>query len=314
VNKVTSLKVRPPSRSFGAVQIEGLIPADASDPSKRDLVRDLLARHAVVCIRLPKALEDGEARALASMIGPIKNPVGRTQDGNTIRYSDDRQVIDAGFVLTEKLRSELGDLSLGGLDPLRPGLFETFHSDDTYTERPASATVLHARELPSGPGGDTCFLDMRVAFQLLEPDRRQQLIGRLSVNCYNNRDAFPQRVSAKGSLEQLVEVTHPIVRAHPLTGVPALYIDLDRATGIEGMSEKEGRALLQSLQDHAEECAPRYAHAWHPHDVLIWDNASVQHKASGDFPMGEPRRFWRYMIEGSKPIAYQSHNLPTLWA
>jgi taurine dioxygenase len=71
------------------------------------------------------------------------------------------------------------------------------------------------------------------------------------------------------------------------------------------MDEREGRALLQSLQTRAEETAPRYAHAWRPHDVLIWDNVSVQHKASGDFPVGESRRFWRYMVEGAKPQAWR---------
>ena len=97
-------------------------------------------------------------------------------------------------------------------------------------------------------------------------------------------------------------MSHPVVRAHPVTGEPALYLDLDRATHIADMPADEGRALLQSLQDHAERHAPRYAHEWRPHDVLIWDNAAVQHKASGDFPVGEPRRFWRYMIEGPKPV------------
>jgi hypothetical protein len=71
---------------------------------------------------------------------------------------------------------------------------------------------------------------------------------------------------------------------------------------VEGLPLDEGRALLQSLQDHAERSAPRYAHTWRPHDVLIWDNASVQHKASGDFPVGEPRNFWRYMIAGPAPV------------
>jgi alpha-ketoglutarate-dependent taurine dioxygenase len=184
---------------------------------------------------------------------------------------------------------------------VRPGLFETFHTDDSYVDRPAAATVLHARELPSGPGGNTSFIDMRAAFQLLEPATRARLIGLRAVHSYNNRGAFPPRVPAQGPFEALVDVAHPIVRAHPVSGDPALYFDLDRATHIEGMPEDEGRALLQSLQDHAEQHAPRYSHAWQPNDVLIWDNASVQHKASGDFPVGEPRRFWRYMIEGSTP-------------
>jgi taurine dioxygenase len=236
------------------------------------------------------------------MIGHIKDPVGRTRDGGSLRYSDDRQIVDAGFVLTDELREQLGDVSFGG-DTVRPGLFETFHTDDTYTERPAAATVLHARELPSGPGGDTCFLDMRAAYNQLDPQDRAAITGLRMACSYNNEDAFPPRVSARGPFEALVDVTHPIVRRHEVTGVPALYLDLDRATHVVGMPIAEGRALLQRLQDHAETDAPRYAHAWQPSDVLMWDNAAVQHRASGDFPVGEPRRFWRYMIEGPVPAA-----------
>ena len=289
---------------FGAHDFAGLLPAAFADPAACADLRAALAEHAVICLRFDRALDDDEARAIATMIGPIKNPVGRTRDGGTLRYSEDRQIIDAGFVLTDELRAELGNLSFGGVDPLRPGLFETFHTDDTYTERPAAATVLHARELPSGPGGDTRFLDMRAAFSMLGPDRKR-LIGLRAAYSYNNRGAFPPRVSAEGPFEALVDVEHPIVRAHPVTGGPSLYIDLDRATHVVGMPEAEGRALLQSLQDHAEANAPRYAHAWRPYDVLVWDNASVQHKASGDFPLGEPRRFWRHMIEGPVPRAYE---------
>jgi alpha-ketoglutarate-dependent taurine dioxygenase len=95
------------------------------------------------------------------------------------------------------------------------------------------------------------------------------------------------------------------MRSSASTSRTRSYLDLDRATHIHGRPEDEGRALLQSLQDHAEADAPRYQHKWRPHDVLIWDNVSVQHKASGDFPVGEPRRFWRYMIEGETPVAYR---------
>src|SRR5262245_62145764 len=133
---------------FRAVEIDDLSPQrDASDEARRAEVRALLARHGVLCVRLPAALDDAQARALASMIGPIKDPVGRARDGRPLRYSEDRQIIDSGFVLSEELRAQLGDLSFGG-DSRRPGLFEFFHTDDSYTERPAAATVLDAREIP----------------------------------------------------------------------------------------------------------------------------------------------------------------------
>jgi alpha-ketoglutarate-dependent taurine dioxygenase len=288
--------------AFGAVEIVGVLP-DALDDSVSTLARDALARHGVLCLRFDGALDDDQARAVASMFGPIKDPVGRTRDGTMVRYSDERQIVDAGFVLTDELRAELGDLEFGGLDPRRPGLFETFHTDDTYTEEPAAATVLHALELPSR-GGPTCFIDMRAAFAMLPAETRASLLGRQVAYSYDNHGAFPPRVSAKGPLDALVDVEHPLVRAHPVLGGPSLYLDLDRATHIVGLPEAEGRALLQSLQDHAEANAPRYEHTWRSHDVLVWDNASVQHKASGDFPIGEPRRFWRYMVAGPTPVAY----------
>ena len=189
--------------------------------------------------------------------------------------------MDAGFVLTDEIRAKLGDLSFGGLDDQRPGLFETFHCDDTYTEEPASATVLHARELPPSGGGPTCFLDMRAALALLDAATRR---------------------SARGPGDVLLDVSHPLVRTHPIAGTRSLFLDLDRAKHVEGMPISEGRALLQRLQDHAEANAPGCEHAWRDHDVLVWDNASVQHKASGNFKVGEPRRFWRHMIAGTRPF------------
>jgi taurine dioxygenase len=288
---------------FGPAVVEGLSPADITDPAAQAALRDALWSHALVCVRIDHVLDEAESRALASMFGPLKDPVGRTRTGEVLRYSDERQIVDAGFVLTDELRAQLGDLSFGG-DALRPGLFETFHTDDTYTERPALATVLIARQLPASGDGDTWFIDMRAAYRSLDPATRVRLDGVHAVHRYDNGGAFPPRVPAQGPFDALVEVVHPIARAHSVTGEPALYFDLDRATHVEGISEAEGRALLRELQDHAEANAPRYAHRWQPHDVLIWDNSAVQHKASGDFPVGEPRNFWRYMIEGPVPKAY----------
>ena len=77
-----------------------------------------------------------------------------------LRYGEERQIIDAGFVLTDELREQLGDLSFGGLDPQRPGLFETFHTDDTYAERPRSrrcSTLVSCRPDPAATrGSSTC--------------------------------------------------------------------------------------------------------------------------------------------------------------
>ena len=294
------IEMRENDGAFGVCEVRGVVPGDA-EPA--DALRAALATHAVVCLRMERPLEDDELQAVARLFGPLKDPIAATRDGGTFRYSDLRQIIDAGFVMTDEIRTKLGgDLSFGGLDDRRPGLFETFHCDDTYTAEPAAATVLHARALPPSGGGPTCFLDMRAAYRLLDPAERDSLVGRRVVYAYNNQDAFPPRRSARGPGEVLEDVAHPLVRTHPVAGTRSLFLDLDRALHVEGMPVAEGRALLRRLQDHAEARAPYCEHAWRDHDVLVWDNASVQHKAGGNFALGEPRRFWRYMIAGERPV------------
>jgi len=288
---------------FEAAELVGLAPErDVADDAVRAAAREALARHGVLCIRLDRKLDKEEFRRVAGLLGPIKRPVARTRDGGLFDYDADRQVIDSGFVMTDELRRALAGRSHGALDDERPGLFETFHIDDSYTDEPASATVLHARALPPSGGGATVFLDLRAAYDRLDPAWKELLRGLRAVHAYCNDGAFPPRVPARGPAEVLAPVSHPLVRTHPVTGRRGLFFDLDRATHVEGMAVEEGRALLRSLQEHAERTAPRYAHAWRPCDVLVWDNASVQHKAGGDFPVGEPRRFWRHMIEGTRPV------------
>jgi alpha-ketoglutarate-dependent taurine dioxygenase len=299
----THIEIRTLPGEFGAAEVIGLsVPGDIDDSSVRELLRSTVAKHAVVCLRIGEKLSKEVYRSVVEMLGPVKNPIGRTRDGGEFQYSPELQVVDSGFVMTDEIREKLGDLNFGGLDPLRPGLFETWHTDDTYLEEPASLSVLHARVLPSTGGGATMFLDMRKAYELLPPAKRSELAGLRAVHVYDNEDAFLPRVSSKGPGEALVPAFHPIVRTHEIAGTQSLYFDLDRASHVDGVSIDEGRALLWSLQEHAEANAPRYAHDWVLGDILIWDNASVQHKASGDFPVGEPRRFWRHMVVGSAPV------------
>jgi alpha-ketoglutarate-dependent taurine dioxygenase len=277
---------------FEVTRVRGVRPGEGEPGS----LRELLARAAVVCLAMERALADEELQAVAELFGPIKDPVGRTRDSGELRYLGRRQTIDSGLVMTDEVRAKLGAVTQGGLDDERPYLFETFHVDDTYTEAPASATVLHARELPPSGGGPTCFLDMRAALAGLDEATRRALEPLRVRYAFNNEDAFPTRRASRGPNEALVEVEHPLVRVHPLAGTRALYLDLDRATHVVGLPVAEGRALLQRLQDHAEARAPACQHDWSAHDVLIWDNFSVQHKAGGNFKRGEPRRFWRYML------------------
>ena len=291
---------------FGATEIDGLDPnRDLHDPAVGRWLRDLLWQHAVVCVRLPDKLTDAQLRVVVSLVGAIKDPIGIDRDGNAVRYSDERQVIDAGFVLTDELRASLGDVTVGG-DDVRPGLFQFFHTDDSYVDHPASATVLHARQLPDGGGGDTCFLDMRAALGLLDADTTatdHRLDARSTPTTTTApflRDR-PLQVSSSGSSRWRIR---SCARIPSLVDRRSTSISIGRRTSTVSPSTKDARCSSRCrIMRNSARRDTRIDGA--PHDVLIWDNASVQHRASGDFAVGQPRRFWRYMVAGTAPIAYQ---------
>ncbi len=76
------------------------------------------------------------------------------------------------------------------------------------------------------------------------------------------------------------EAEHPLVRPHPVTGRPALYLDAPaRCAAVSGLEADEGRALVERLLVHSTQPAHTYDHAWAAGDVVIWDNAVVLHRA-----------------------------------
>ena len=178
-----------------------------------------------------------------------------------------------GFVMTDELRDALGEVNVGG-DDVRPGLFQYFHTDDSYVERPALVTVLHARALPSGGGGDTCFLDMHAAYELLEPEtatatRRSVRRARLQQPRCVSATRRPPRATSSDSSRSRIRWCARIRTPEQ----PALYFDLDRAKHIEGLPPDEGRALLAVVAGprRGERTVVRACVA--AHDVLVWDNA-----------------------------------------
>jgi taurine dioxygenase len=69
-----------------------------------------------------------------------------------------------------------------------------------------------------------------------------------------------------------------------------------------GLPEEEGAALLAQLCAHVTRPEFRYEHAWRAGDLLMWDNAAVQHKANFDYDLPLRRLMHRTTVRGSPPV------------
>jgi taurine dioxygenase len=131
-------------------------------------------------------------------------------------------------------------------------------------------------------GGQTLFVDMRRALLSLQEADRIAITGRFGI--YPCREIYLRELEAMGLEDhervlRLKELRHPLVRRHPETGEPALYLNEKWLTSIDGVPIEQGSALLGRLYNTATGASVTYAHNWNVGDLLIWDNASTMHKA-----------------------------------
>jgi taurine dioxygenase len=176
-----------------------------------------------------------------------------------------------------------------------------FHTDYSYLEVPARATLLYSIRVPK-KGGDTLFANQYAAYDDLPSSRKKQIQGLVALHHYGNRDELDEGSRTAASVlsedqeRKMTWVRHPIARRHPVTGRTALYAVSGSSFGIEGMPEDEAIGLLDELKAHATQqkyqCRLKYGVG----DVVIWDNASLLHSATLTDP-GDPRTLWRITVK-----------------
>jgi taurine dioxygenase len=176
-----------------------------------------------------------------------------------------------------------------------------FHTDYSYLEVPARATLLYSIQVPK-KGGDTLFANQYAAYEGLSSSMRKCIEGLVALHHYGNRDDLDKNsrtvasVLSKDQEKKVTWVRHPIARRHPVTGRTALYAVSGSSFGIDGMPEDEALGLLDELKAHATQqkyqCRLKYGVG----DVVIWDNASLLHSATLTDP-DDPRTLWRITVK-----------------
>jgi taurine dioxygenase len=180
-----------------------------------------------------------------------------------------------------------------------------FHTDYSYLQVPARATTLYSRVVPK-VGGDTMFANQQAAYDDLSETMKKRIELLFGIHHYGNRndvDEASRTAASKLTAEQKAKmpvITHRIARPHPVTGRKALYAVSGSSFGIVGMPEDEARDLLDELAAHSTQ--PKYVlrFEYGVGDIVVWDNASLLHKATLIDP-DDARTLWRVtMLELGK--------------
>jgi taurine dioxygenase len=181
-----------------------------------------------------------------------------------------------------------------------------WHSDVTYTKRPALGSLLYAKEVPPY-GGDTLFANMYLAYETLSDGMRAMLRGlRAEHSAAENfaRRAADARDSAAGfrySEKAEQDATHPAIRTHPESGRDALYVNRSFTKSFAGMTREESAPLLNFLFDHLSRPEFTCRLRWQAGTLAFWDNRCAQHFALNDYH-GYRRHMNRVTVLGDEPF------------
>ena len=208
-------------------------------------------------------------------------------------------------------------LTEGGELPVQFPHRSGWHTDQSFRRPPPDVSLFYA-VTPSPKGtGQTLYASGTAAYQAVS-DALKARIG----NLYGIH-ALPwtgrSETAVRSGEPPVVLLPHqrpqrqPLVRYHPVTGEPALFLcedgQMDWVEGpiadMEPGPDGEGAALLYTLMSHFTERRFVYAHDWDVGDLVIHDNRNVIHSATWFDTENEIRHMWRTTVMGNPGREYQ---------
>ena len=176
-------------------------------------------------------------------------------------------------------------------DETSPLFAENWHSDWSFQEHPPAGTCLLGITIPP-VGGDTLFANQHAALDAMPPDMRAKYEGLTAIHsamlayapdgAYGEKDAGRSMAIRPDETARETQL-HPLVREHPETGRPGLFSCMGYIIGFEGMAQEDALPLLQELYVWQSRDEFVYRHKWEPDMLIMWDNRSVLHCATGGY-------------------------------
>ena len=270
------MNVIPTGRALGA-EITGIDLSKEISAAQREFIVDAYTKHLVLLFR-GQALSFSDLLRLREVFGPPGLSASQLLGLGRKRYLPD-EVPDDITIVSNIVDAEGKPLGSLGAD-------EAFwHTDSSFTEKPISASLLHAIEVTE-QGGETAFLNMYAAYADLPPDLAAKIDGKY-VNhskVHNSAGVRRPEFAEVTDPSQAPGVQHPIVRTHPVTGRKCLYLGRRLNSYLVGLPLEQSEALLDEIWAHT--CRDKYVweHKWQVGDLLVWDNRCTMHHRNAFAP------------------------------
>jgi taurine dioxygenase len=287
-----------PSGDIPGAEITGVDIAPCCDEATLVTVRDAVLRHSLVVLR-DQHLLPADQLSFTNRLAEVR-PTPRPADGaHATIVPDYPELIVVSNIVEDGRPIGISDAGL------------LWHSDTCFQANPELFVTLYALEIPVRDGialGDTRYVSTPAAYDALDDATKERIDDLRVVQSYIYHMEKLERLGlltrprlTEEQRRNTVEVSHPLVRTHPITGRKLLYINEAFSDRIEGMPYDESRELLDELLAHITREDFMTCHHWREGDLLIWDNCATQHLATFDYGTIR-RRLHRCGTVGPVPV------------
>ena len=177
-------------------------------------------------------------------------------------------------------------------DEKTPIFAETWHSDWSFLKRPPAATVLYGNIIPPA-GGDTLFSNQYAAWDALSGSMRALLKDKMAIHSarkglcegWNVRRARQGPFDGDQVWRLGIENPASSARAAAYRNRDALRSTSARVTRSASTAFPTTRPLPILKELYAHQARPEfvYRHKWTAGMLIMWDNRSVIHAATGGY-------------------------------
>lgn len=177
-----------------------------------------------------------------------------------------------------------------------------WHSDTLFTDDPYWGIGLYAEEVTPARTS-TKYASARRAYELLPEELRAE-VGQAKALSTHRADyaGAGYRADLDPSAPSAI---HPVLKDHPETGAPIVFVDLLHVARIEDVTQAQSERMLEAVFAILYGDDNVYEHWWQPHDFVIWDNRAVHH-ARGDTEVDSVGdRTLRRVVLGERSVEQQ---------